>query len=385
MKDGWEIKKLKDLAVVINGGTPDTKISEYWDGGVLWITPKDMGQLTSKYVSATSRTISEIGLEKSSAKLIPNNSLILSTRAPIGYLAINTCAISTNQGCKGIVPSENLSSEYLYYFFSKSVKMLIDLGNGTTFKELSTSSLKNIDIPLPPLSEQKEIVVLLDDVLSRIDKARENIEKNIENAKELYENTVEKIFAEFEEEYRCVRLSDVCHYDKIKNTSPNLPYVGLEHIESNTGKFLGELTPTEVLSSTFHFSDTHLLYGRLRPYLNKALLPTFEGHCSTEIFPISVHEEITREYLFYWITKKSIVKRIDETWTGARMPRANMTQVLEFEIPLPPLSKQQEIVSTLGKLRDDTELVKTIYTKKLQALDELRNSVLEKAFRGELT
>ena len=248
MKDGWEIKKLKDLAVVINGGTPDTKISEYWDGGVLWITPKDMGQLTSKYVSATSRTISEKGLEKSSAKLIPNNSLILSTRAPMGYLAINTCTISTNQGCKGIVPNEKLSVEYLYYYFSKSVKKLIDLGNGTTFKELSTSSLKNIDIPLPPLSEQKEIVALLDDVLSRIDKARENIKKNIENAKELYENTVEKIFAEFEEEYRCVRLSDVCHYDKIKNTSPNLPYVGLEHIESNTGKFLGDLTPTEVLS-----------------------------------------------------------------------------------------------------------------------------------------
>ena len=85
MKEEWEIKKLEDLALVINGGTPDTNIPDYWDGGVLWLTPKDMGLLTSKYVSATSRTISEKGLEKSSAKLIPNNSLILSTRAPIGY------------------------------------------------------------------------------------------------------------------------------------------------------------------------------------------------------------------------------------------------------------------------------------------------------------
>ena len=110
MKKGWEVKQLGEVSEIINGGTPDTKVERFWDGNKLWITPKDMGQLTKIYVDDTLRKISEEGLKYSSAKMLPVNSVILSSRAPIGHLAINTREIATNQGCKGIVPKKQLSS-----------------------------------------------------------------------------------------------------------------------------------------------------------------------------------------------------------------------------------------------------------------------------------
>ena len=126
MKKGWNIKSLNQACEIINGGTPKTKIKEYWDGNIAWITPADLGKLETIYVGSTSRTISELGLQKSSAKLFPSNSVILSTRAPIGHLAINKIQMSTNQGCRGIIPSQELETKYLYYFLKANVSKLND-------------------------------------------------------------------------------------------------------------------------------------------------------------------------------------------------------------------------------------------------------------------
>lgn len=145
------------------------------------------------------------------------------------------------------------------------------------------------------------------------------------------------------------RLGDVCDYEKIPKKSQSIPYIGLEHIESNTGLFIGSYEPTAVKSLTFQFDSTHILYGRLRPYLNKVYRPNFIGHCSTEIFPIKPKSCINRDYLFHWLQNDSTVTQINATCTGARMPRADMQEVLEFQIPLPPFSEQKRIVDILDK------------------------------------
>ncbi len=176
------------------------------------------------------------------------------------------------------------------------------------------------------------------------------------------------------------KLKDVCSYDKEIVTNPDLPYVGLEHIESKSGKFVGTLKPTTVKSSTFHFTEKHVLYGRLRPYLNKVFLPFFEGHCSTEIFPISVTTRILREYLYYWFLLDSTVKKIDATRTGARMPRANMTQVSEFEIPLPPLSEQKEIVALLDDVLSRIDKARENIEKNVKYAEKLFLSKSNKVF-----
>ena len=114
-------------------------------------------------------------------------------------------------------------------------------------------------------------------------------------------------------------LGEVCAFDKAQGIHRALPYVGLEHIESHTARFIGSAEPQAVKSSTFRFSDAHVLYGRLRPYLNKALAPDFDGHCSTEIFPLKPSSELSREYLLYWLLADGTCERINATCTGARM------------------------------------------------------------------
>ena len=145
------------------------------------------------------------------------------------------------------------------------------------------------------------------------------------------------------------KLGDVCQLDKSQGIYKNLPYVGMENIESNSARFIGSIEPQSVKSSTFKFTPEHILYGRLRPYLNKVLAPEFEGHCSTEIFPIKTSEYLDRNFLLYWFLMESTVKLINATCTGARMPRANMNVVFEFEFPTPPLAEQKRIVAILDE------------------------------------
>src|ERR1035441_8870508 len=144
-------------------------------------------------------------------------------------------------------------------------------------------------------------------------------------------------------------LGEVCDVDKCQGVYKNLPYVGLEQVESHTGRFIGSIEPVRVKSSTFKFSSEHVLYGRLRPYLNKVMLPDFTGHCSTEIFPLKPCPGLSRAFLHYWFLRDATVEQIDATSTGSRMPRANMNAVLEFELPLLPLLDQQRIVAILDE------------------------------------
>jgi type I restriction enzyme, S subunit len=176
------------------------------------------------------------------------------------------------------------------------------------------------------------------------------------------------------------RFGDVCEFDKAQGAHRGLPYVGLEHIESHTARFIGSLEPQAVKSSTFRFSTEHVLYGRLRPYLNKALAPDFEGHCSTEIFPLKPSRDLSREYLLYWLLSDETVERINDTCTGARMPRADMNEVLDFIFPFPALPEQQRIVRILDEAFEGIATAKANAEKNLQNARALFESHLRAVF-----
>ncbi len=175
-------------------------------------------------------------------------------------------------------------------------------------------------------------------------------------------------------------LGEVCSFDKLQGIHRNLPYVGLEHIASHTAQFIGSIDPFAVKSATFRFSSQHVLYGRLRPYLNKALAPDFEGHCSTEIFPLKPKPELSREYLLYWLLADETTEKINATCTGARMPRADMNEVLSFEFPLPPLPEQHRIVAILDEAFDGIATAKANAEKNLQNARALFESHLQSVF-----
>lgn len=175
-------------------------------------------------------------------------------------------------------------------------------------------------------------------------------------------------------------LGEVCTLEKLQGIHSSLPYVGLEDIESHTAKFIGSLEPKTVKSSTFRFTSDHVLYGRLRPYLNKVIAPNFEGHCSTEIFPIKPSHDVLREYLLYWILCDQTCERINATCTGARMPRAQMSEVLELEFLLPPLPDQHRIVAILDEAFDGIATAKANAEKNLQNARALFESHLQSVF-----
>jgi len=181
------------------------------------------------------------------------------------------------------------------------------------------------------------------------------------------------------------RLGDVCEFNKVQGIHRGLPYVGLEHIESHTARFIGSSEPLSVKSSTFKFTQDHVLYGRLRPYLNKVLAPNFNGHCSTEIFPIKPVPQLSREYLLYWLLSDETVERINATCTGARMPRADMKDVLEFDFPLPTLPEQRRIVGILDKAFDGIAKAAALAEQNLRNARALFESHLNAVFtqRGE--
>jgi len=196
--------------------------------------------------------------------------------------------------------------------------------------------------------------------------------------------------------WKTVKLGDVARYDKIQGIHSGLPYVGLEHIESGTRKFIGSRSDMEVQSSSFLFNPDHVLYGRLRPYLRKVLVPDFAGHCSTEIFPILPSSDLDRSYLSYWLIAESTTRAIDRLCNGARMPRANMEQALELEIPLPPLAEQKRIVALLdeafagideakAKAEDSLNRIQALFESHLQAIFTRRGQGWVERRLGEIS
>ena len=157
----WKKLKIEDCADIIGGGTPSTKKKEYWDGNISWITPKDLSNYNSRYISRGSRNISEKGLKYSSARLLPKNSVLLTTRAPIGYLAISKKELATNQGFKSLIMKNGNVPEFFYYLLKNNIAKLLQYASGTTFMELNATNLKSIEFYIPEVAEQKRIASIL--------------------------------------------------------------------------------------------------------------------------------------------------------------------------------------------------------------------------------
>lgn len=167
--DSWEWARLATLGEIIGGGTPKTNIPEYWDNGSIpWLTPADMKFVTGKYVAKGERCITEKGLKESSAHMMPAGSIVYSSRAPIGYIAITSAGLCTNQGFKSLVPTLMCIDDYIYYCLIAFTPEIQSRASGTTFKEISGTEFGKTLIPLPPLAEQKRIVKAIEKVLPHI-------------------------------------------------------------------------------------------------------------------------------------------------------------------------------------------------------------------------
>ena len=188
-KKEWNFFKIKDIGKIISGSTPSTNIPEYWNGEYLWITPAELND-DSFIINSTNRKLTYLGVKASSLIELPIGTVLLSSRAPIGKVAIVGENMFCNQGFKNIIPNEKINSIYLYYVFKEKKEYLNFLGRGATFKELSKEIVETISIKVPPIELQNKFA----ERIEKIEKLKFDIEKSIEIAQNLYDSLISKYF-----------------------------------------------------------------------------------------------------------------------------------------------------------------------------------------------
>jgi type I restriction enzyme S subunit len=380
MKKGWQSKTIGDVCEVVNGGTPKTGVSAYWDGKHQWITPAEMGKRLSPYVDETERTVTDEGLKNSSARMLPKYSVVLSSRAPIGHLIINTVPMATNQGCKGLVPGKEIDHKFLYYYLGSIVDLLNDLGTGATFKELSGGKLKEVSVPVPPLPEQHRIVAILDEAFAGIATARAAAEQNLKNARELFESHLQSVFTQRGEGWVETTLDQI----STNCDSQRVPITKSERKEGEY-RYYGASGVVDYVAD-YIFDGDYLLVSEDGANLLARSTPI--AFSVSGKFWVNNHAHIlkfkdmaTQKYVEFYL--ESI--KLDEYITGAAQPKLNQKALNSIPIPIPKdINRQEAIVDALEVLGSETQLLEAIYQQKITALDELKKALLHKAFSGEL-
>jgi type I restriction enzyme S subunit len=176
LAEGWVNRRFNEFGTVLSGSTPSTSTLSFWDGEIVWVTPSDLSRLKTAYLSDSSKRITQKGLDSCSANLTPAGSIVVSSRAPIGYVAIASVPLCTNQGCKTITPKSGFRSDFVYYNVLFHIDKVKNLGEGTTFAEISKTALETVVLPFPssPLEQAK-----IAEILSKLDHAIEQTEASI--------------------------------------------------------------------------------------------------------------------------------------------------------------------------------------------------------------
>jgi type I restriction enzyme, S subunit len=247
-------------------------------------------------------------------------------------------------------------------------------------------------VPIGPLAEQQRIVGLLDEAFEGLATAKANADKNLHNARALFESHLQSVFTQRGPGWVEKRFDDVCAItstlvDPRKKEFLDLTHVGAGNIESKTGVFVDLKTAREegLISGKFLFDESMVLYSKIRPYLMKVARPDFEGLCSADMYPLSpIRNVVTRDYLFYLLLSKHFTDYAIQGSARAGMPKVNREHLFEFRVWLPDVKKQEELSASLDDLHEETQRLADLYERKLAALEALKKSLLHEAFTGEL-
>lgn len=396
--DNWYWTKLGKITSIIGGGTPSSKINEYYDNGdIAWITPSDLSNYNNMYISKGKKMITKLGLMKSSAKLLPKGTVCLSSRAPIGYVVIAKNELSTNQGFKSFLPSKVFKSEYLYWYL-KSIKHILEAkASGTTFLELSAKKAGEVEIPLPPISEQQRIVNRIESLFTKLDRAKELIENTLAQFEQNKMAILHKAFTgELTVKWRKKNnINEKNFFNKVKlknviklisgrdvsvslcnDKSIGIPYIlGASNIKDN--KFFIE----RWIENPVVVSEKNDILLSVKGTIGKLYLQKEEKiNISRQIMALRALNDLNTHYLYYFLLREC--ERLKFEGNGL-IPGISRKDILDLNILLPTLEEQQEIVNILDKLLAKYNKIKNL-EQQLEKIELLKKAILAKAFRGEL-
>jgi restriction endonuclease S subunit len=391
----WKFDELGNYCSVINGSTPKTGIEEYWNGNIDWITPTDLGKNRDKYIKDSERKISKLGYNSSNTNMIKKNNIILSTRAPIGHIAINNIDACTNQGCKGIVPNNDINVDFLFYYLKFNKAELDSLGCGATFKELSTNSLLSFMIPVPSIDEQKRIVDIIEEKLKVIEKAKKACIEQISIIEKIFDSYFRKIFST-RKKYELAKINDLCIIERGGSPRPIENYLtndknGINWIKIGDAKINSKyITDTaEKIIKEGAKKSRNVKVGDLilsnsmsfgRPYILNIDGCIHDGWLVFSNFS----NNINKYYLYYILSSSIVKKQFENKARGAIVKNLNIDIVNEVIIPLPKMTEQENIVEILDEKYTNIEKIKNLLKEQSSYINALPSSILRKAFQGRL-
>jgi type I restriction enzyme S subunit len=396
MKSGWPIKKIGDICDVMTGGTPSKSKPEYFGGDIKWLVSGDIHQ--GEIFDCEGR-ITEAGMRESNAKILPTNSVMMALNGQgktRGTVALLRTEATCNQSLVSITPKDtrSLLPEYLYANlqgrYQEIRRMTGDTGNDR--RGLNMGLVKRVELPIAPVAEQRRIVRILDEAFDGIATAKANAEKNLQNARMLFEIHVQAVFGRQGAGYSLKTFSEVCEIssalvDPRRKEYLDLLHVGGANIATKTGELSELKTAREegLISGKFVFDATMVLYSKIRPYLMKVARPDFRGLCSADIYPLSVKSgELNRDYLFHLLLSPDFTDYANAGSARAGMPKVNRDHLFSYRVSLPSVSTQKKLATELDALHQETQRLESIYQRKIAALDELKQSLLRQAFSGTL-
>ena len=378
--------KLGDICEIVSGSTPKTTIEEYWDGDVKWITPAELNE-NVYIINDSVRKITKLAVEKTGLSSFPEGTVILSTRAPIGKVAIAGCEMYCNQGFKNLICSEKTFNKYLYWFLKGNTMFLNSLGRGATFKEISKAIVSEIEINVPEIEEQHEIVKILEKVntIIRFRKQELSVLDTLVKARfvEMFGDPVSNPYG-----YDKVALSDLADI-KIGPFGSLLhkeDYIVGGHPLLNPSHIVdGRISPNNKLTisdekykelSAYQLKTGDVVMGR-RGEMGRCAVVSEEGFlCGTGSILIRTKGEVTADYIQKTISFPSFKKTIEDMAVGQTMPNLNVPIVSSFEIIKPPIEVQDRYYALVEQV--DKSKVKV--QKALDETQKLFDSLMQQYF-----
>ena len=376
---GWQWSALTSLARLESGHTPSRQHPEYWGGSIPWLGIADAKAHDGQRIDDTLEHTNELGIENSSARVLPANTVCLSRTASVGYVVVMGRPMATSQDFVNWVCSPNLDHNFLKYLFIAEGDDLLRFSSGAVHQTIYFPEVKAFYICHPPLPDQQRIVSNLDQALDDIATAKSNAEKNLQNGRALYESYLHSIFTHRGPGWMDVPLGELCDIldserkpiTKRDRISGEIPYYGATGIQDYVDGFI--------------FDEPLVLVGEDGAKWGAGERTAFavSGKCW-----VNNHAHVLRPrrraLLDYWLISFLNHSDLKEFVSGLTVPKLNQGNLREIPIPLPPLKIQKTLANNAETLELETQRLESIYRQKLTALDVLRKSLLHQAFSGQL-
>ena len=376
----WESTKIGEIAEVVGGGTPKTEVEEYWNGEIKWFTPSEIGK--TKYIFDSERHITNEGLKNSSAKLLPKNTILLSSRATVGEISIASTECSTNQGFQSLITKNNVDNEFIYYLITTIKNEFLRRSSGSTFLEISKNEIKRIPINIPELSEQNKI----SNLFSAIDNKIEMLEKKHQYYQDFKKYLMQRIFSSQEDKLR-FNFNDTWKTVKIKDIFDERSEKGFLDLELlsvtlNDGvikrsEIESKDNSNENKSNYKHVLPGDVVYNSMRMWQGASGVSPYEGIVSPA-YTILIPKNVYSKYFGYYFKTNEMVYQFKKYSQGLTSDTWNLKYPLisEIKIKIPSIEEQKEITNVFEIMDEKIKILQN----NIDELTTFKKGLLQQMF-----